>query len=78
MSSTWSGSAGGNQAGGVGFRGANASAAAWLRALWAFAGGEGRSAALERYGTLTARILISQIFLISGIMKIVDWSGTEA
>lgn len=33
--------------------------------------------ALERYGPLTARILMSQIFLISGVMKIVDWSGTE-
>jgi putative oxidoreductase len=37
-----------------------------------------RPGALERYGTLAARILISQIFLISGVMKIVDWSGTEA
>ena len=39
---------------------------------------DGRVEALERYGTLAARILISQIFLISGVMKIVDWTGTEA
>jgi len=25
-----------------------------------------------------ARILICQVFLLSGVMKIVDWSGTEA
>lgn len=46
--------------------------------LGAFVAGVGRIEALERYGTLLARILISQIFLISGFMKIVDWSGTEA
>jgi putative oxidoreductase len=48
-------------------------ASAW----WAFLGGEGRAEALERYGALAARALVSQIFLISGVMKIVDWSGTE-
>jgi putative oxidoreductase len=37
----------------------------------------GRIEALVRYGTLAARILMSQIFLISGVMKIIDWSGTE-
>ena len=47
-------------------------------ALWEFAGGVGRIEALERYGTLAARILIGQIFFISGLMKILDWSGTEA
>jgi putative oxidoreductase len=46
--------------------------------LRAFVGGDGRVEGLERYGTLAARILISQIFLLSGVMKIVDWSGTEA
>ena len=46
--------------------------------LRAFLEGGGRIASLERYGTLVARVLISQIFLISGLMKIVDWSGTEA
>ena len=46
--------------------------------LGAFVGGTARIEALERYGMLAARILMSQIFLISGIMKIVDWSGTEA
>jgi putative oxidoreductase len=46
--------------------------------LQAFVGGSGRVEALERYGTLAARLLISQIFLIGGVMKIVDWSGTEA
>jgi putative oxidoreductase len=49
-----------------------------MNRLWAFMGGVGRSAALERYGMLAARVLMSQIFLISGLMKIVDWSGTEA
>jgi putative oxidoreductase len=38
----------------------------------------GRGGTLSRYGTLAARILLSQIFLISGVMKIVNWSGTEA
>lgn len=33
---------------------------------------------VETYAPLTARILMSQIFLASGIMKIVDWAGTEA
>jgi putative oxidoreductase len=47
-------------------------------ALRAFAGGGDRIETLERYGTLAARILMSQIFLLSGIMKIFDWSGTEA
>lgn len=46
--------------------------------LWDFLGGVERSAALERYGMLAARILMGQIFLLSGLMKIVDWSGTEA
>src|SRR5437868_11589788 len=41
-------------------------------------GGGARFEPMERCGTLAARILISQIFLISGFMKIVDWSGTEA
>jgi putative oxidoreductase len=44
----------------------------------AFIEGHGRIEALQRYGTLAARILMSQIFLVSGMMKIVDWSGTEA
>ena len=34
--------------------------------------------AAERFGPLVARILLSQIFLFSGVMKVVDWSGTEA
>lgn len=33
---------------------------------------------LERYGAACARILLSQIFLLAGIMKLADWSGTEA
>jgi len=37
--------------------------------------GHGRVEALERYATLVGRILISQIFLISGLQKILDWSG---
>lgn len=43
-----------------------------------FFSGRGEVAVLDKYGTLVARILISIIFLASGIMKIVDWSGTEA
>src|SRR5207249_3729739 len=43
-----------------------------------FASGGGRIEALDLYATLAARILMSQIFLISGVMKIVDWAGTEA
>src|SRR5688572_28332886 len=42
----------------------------------AFVGGDGRVDALERYGTLAARILISQIFLLSGVMKVMDPAGT--
>jgi putative oxidoreductase len=42
-----------------------------------FLGGE-RIAALERYGTLAARILLSQIFLLSGLMKVLDPAGTAA
>src|SRR5437868_14990555 len=41
-------------------------------------GGGARFEPMERCGTLVARILLSQIFLLSGVMKIVDWSGTEA
>lgn len=32
---------------------------------------------LQRYGPLVARILISQIFLLSGIQKVIDPSGTQ-
>jgi putative oxidoreductase len=44
----------------------------------AFLGGIGRVETLERYGTLAARLLICQIFLISGIMKVLDPAGTAA
>ncbi len=40
--------------------------------------GVGPVEALERYATLAARVLISQIFLLSGVMKVLDWQGTEA
>ncbi len=33
---------------------------------------------LDRYGPLAARILLSQIFLISGIQKVLDPAGTQA
>ena len=46
--------------------------------LSAFAGGEGRVEALERYGTLAARLLIGQVFFISGILKVMDPAGTAA
>jgi putative oxidoreductase len=42
----------------------------------AFVGGDGRIDALERYGTLAARILIGQIFFLSGVMKVMDPAGT--
>ena len=41
-----------------------------------FVGGHGRITWLERYAALTARILIAQIFIISGIMKVLDPAGT--
>lgn len=40
--------------------------------FWAFLGGAERIEALDRYGTLVARILMSQIFILSGIVKIMD------
>jgi putative oxidoreductase len=43
-----------------------------------FVGGTGRIETLERYGPLAARLLMSQIFIISGIMKVIDPSGTAA
>ena len=80
MSSPWSRPEAGNEAGRIDLQGVSPAATHGpaASALWAFVGGEGRVEALERYGTLAARILISQIFLISGVMKIIDWSGTEA
>jgi putative oxidoreductase len=33
---------------------------------------------MERYGTLAARILISQIFILSGVMKVMDPAATAA
>ena len=48
-----------------------------LRSLWAFFDGATRVGVLERYGPLTARILISQIFLLSGLNKILDPQGTQ-
>src|SRR5829696_6186463 len=46
--------------------------------LWAFLGGDGRVEVLERYAPPVARLLIAQIFIISGIMKIMDPAGTAA
>jgi putative oxidoreductase len=46
--------------------------------LRAFLAGGGRVESLERYGPLAARLLISQIFLISGFMKVLDPAGTAA
>jgi putative oxidoreductase len=46
--------------------------------LWdALLGGTARLDALERYGALAARVLVAQIFLISGVMKVLDPSGTQ-
>jgi putative oxidoreductase len=44
----------------------------------AFVGRSGRIVALERYAPLVARILISQIFLLSGMQKVMDPAGTAA
>jgi putative oxidoreductase len=53
--------------------GARQSGARFLRA---FVGGDARIRVLERYGALAARILISQIFILSGVMKVMDPAGT--
>jgi putative oxidoreductase len=45
--------------------------------LRAFLGGAGRVAVLDRYGPLAARVLVSQIFLLSGVMKLIDPAGTQ-
>ncbi len=46
--------------------------------LRAFLEGTGRIEVLERYAPFAARLLISQIFLISGFMKLIDPSETAA
>jgi hypothetical protein len=46
--------------------------------LCAFARREGRVEILERCGSFVAQLLISQIFLVSGLQKILDPSGTAA
>jgi putative oxidoreductase len=46
--------------------------------LQAFFEGDRPGQGLERYGALAARILLSQIFLMAGAGKLMDWSGTEA
>jgi len=46
--------------------------------LRAFLRGDGRIEGLERYGTLAARVLLSQIFLLSGVMKVLDPAGTAS
>src|SRR5262245_16314398 len=78
MASQWSGRAVGNESGRAGLLEAGRADEYATRPQWALLWGGGRIEALERYGTVAARILLSQIFLISGIMKIVDWAGTEA
>lgn len=40
--------------------------------------GMSRIESLERYGAALARVLLSQIFIMSGISKIMDWNGTQA
>ncbi len=49
---------------------------AWTTARHALLSGDERVKSLERPGALAARILMSQIFLISGVMKILNPSGT--
>jgi putative oxidoreductase len=46
--------------------------------LRAFVAGDDRISVLERYGTLAARILISQIFILSGVMKVMNPAETAA
>jgi putative oxidoreductase len=46
--------------------------------LRAFFVGDGRVVGLERYGTLAGRLLICQIFILSGIMKVMDPAATAA
>ena len=79
MSSQLTGAVAGNQAlrGGFG-AGAGEMQQPTTNLTRAFLGGAGRVVALERYGTVVARILISQIFILSGIMKIMDPAGTAA
>lgn len=62
-------------AGGMAFRSPFPTAAS-RPAPWA--ADERTVSTLQKYATLAGRLLLSQIFLISGVMKIVDWSGTEA
>ena len=45
--------------------------------LHALLGGGERVESLERYGTLAARVLMSQIFLVSGAMKALNPAGAE-
>jgi putative oxidoreductase len=45
---------------------------------WPISQGASGVGALERYGVLAARLLISQIFILSGIMKVLDPAGTAA
>jgi len=45
------------------------------RSAWNFWAGEGQNAGLERYGAVLARVLLSQIFLMSGVSKLLGWSG---
>ena len=80
MSSAWRGPVAGTDAGRVMPRDASGltGSRSGAHLFRDFADGVTRSEVLERYGTLAARILISQIFLFSGVMKIIDWSGTEA
>ena len=80
MSSSVSGPVTGNESGRLGFPGTTPAPTQppGTNSLWAFVAGEGRVEALERYAPLLGRILLSQIFLISGVMKLVDWPGTEA
>jgi putative oxidoreductase len=80
MSSPVSGPVTGNESGRLGFPGTAPvpTRPPGTNSLWALAAGEGRVEALERYAPLLGRILLSQVFLISGVMKLVDWPGTEA
>ena len=47
-------------------------------ALLQFLLGHGRSTAIKDGSLLVGRILITQIFLMNGAAKVMDWSGTEA
>jgi len=56
-------------------RQANAAETTTAGPAWAFWSEGVRSETMERYGALTGRLLLSVIFLMSGVSKIMSWSA---